>query len=561
MRRLLKTITGTSLAALLLLLLLQWIPYTGIFLMILMAPMIAGLLVHVVLVSMFAEALTGRLPRVLALLPVAAYGGYYVLYTQQAAAITTKAAELRAANPRQVLAFDPAVHALVSSEARQLVSTHALPVAYQVSTGTPEGYLAHRLIRRDQCQIPRDTQGRVNVSGVAVPKGKSPAHVCLLSIPEQPMRRIITATRIEPRGSRKQQGSLREAAVRLESEGAVLGTYRTAQVDRLPRLPVIGIGCALNSGAARWDCFADFVRTTERIDATPPGADGDDLPESIMLGLRRYTAAELAEFRGHPQNEEAVARAGREAERVTDGMFALLEAVLSGGSPELPHNAGTTIAREPARLAPLAARMAERFIVLQAGPKGRERDAQLALLGTGLAALPAEGFAPIAGAAFAALRAGDNPQNHATLYLRAADFGRHALPFYQAQFRQRQTPTHRALPVLALCRIGEADPDTVAEMKTRILGPEAEKEPRYRTALFVALARFGEGDFLRANLGALSERHRDWMEAVLAGDGDVEGRPNNCMSHEWGLSGHMTEALQPSLMRLRGKWSRRPGVS
>jgi hypothetical protein len=561
MRKLLSTVTGISLAALVALVVLQWIPYTGIFLMIIAGPLIAGLLVHVVLASMLVEALLGRLPRVLAAVPLVAYAGYALLYAQQTAAIAAKAAELKAANPGQVLAFDPQAHALVSgSHAQALVSTYRIPVAYEPNRNyAPEDHLSYRLLPRDQCQIPRDTQSRVYVFWVQV-GAKSARAPCVLRFPDRPAGRIVTVTRNEPKA--RDAGEIAETAIRVESEGAVLGTFRTARVQRLPVFPWLAIGCGLNSGAPSWDCFAGFWRSQQEIDALPPGAPAGHLPEALMLGLHKYTPDERAAFRGFPENDAAVARAGQEAERVTDTVFATLGAIVAGGEPELPHNMSYSIAREPERLAPLAEPMAQRLVELQAAPgrPNQKRIEMLRVLAAGLAALPAESFAKVAGTAFAAVRAGDLAREHPTLYLRAADYGTAALPFYRAELMRQHRGLTRALPALALCRIGQADAETIDEMKTRILGPEAAKDRRYQTALFVALARFGEAEFLRANLAALNEKQHDWMETVLAGDGDVDGRPNNCMSHEWGQTGHLGEALQKALHRLRGRWSKRPGI-
>ena len=72
MRNPFKSVSALILAVLLLTLLLQWIPVTGIFLMIIAGPLIAGLLVHVFLISVLVESWLSRLPRVCALLPIAA---------------------------------------------------------------------------------------------------------------------------------------------------------------------------------------------------------------------------------------------------------------------------------------------------------------------------------------------------------------------------------------------------------------------------------------------------------------------------------------------------------
>jgi hypothetical protein len=73
-----------SFLALITLAALQLFPIPGIFLMFLGAAMITGLLVHVFLASLFIEAMMHRVPRVLVLVPILAYGGYYVAYINEA---------------------------------------------------------------------------------------------------------------------------------------------------------------------------------------------------------------------------------------------------------------------------------------------------------------------------------------------------------------------------------------------------------------------------------------------------------------------------------------------
>ena len=49
-----------------------------------------------------------------------------------------------------------------------------------------------------------------------------------------------------------------------------------------------------------------------------------------MLGLRTYTAADLADFRGFAQNTPALASAAAGPARVEDRVFAVLQQILAG---------------------------------------------------------------------------------------------------------------------------------------------------------------------------------------------------------------------------------------
>ena len=107
MSRIAKFPSLWALAAAIVLFLLQLLPIPGVFLMMFGAGLITVLLIHVALISLFVEAAIGRLPRILMVVPVLVYGGYYVAYWQEGREIAERAAALRAANPGKVLDFDP----------------------------------------------------------------------------------------------------------------------------------------------------------------------------------------------------------------------------------------------------------------------------------------------------------------------------------------------------------------------------------------------------------------------------------------------------------------------
>jgi hypothetical protein len=67
---------------------------------------------------------------------------------------------------------------------------------------------------------------------------------------------------------------------------------------------------------------------------------------------------------------------------------------------------------------------------------------------------------------------GEDPERamhkYPIIYIRMGEAGATTLPFYRDQLMVKEIRGwQRMFPVLALCRIGEADPDLVAEMKRR----------------------------------------------------------------------------------------------
>jgi hypothetical protein len=314
MRQLTRLVSFWAFVVFAALIVLQVFPYTGIFLMLVAGGLITGLVLHVFLVALFAEACARRVPRFLIAVPLAAYGSYYALLSGQAYLIMQKSAELRASNPGQVLRFDPDTQSLVTKEANDFVTHYAIVVAYEPSPGTkPEGYLSYRLIRRDQCDtIRKDTQARIQVWGVSLNHVLQKS-VCELRFPETPEHAAIVATRRGYEESWRRRWSTSEYSTELVVDGELVATYRSASVWRLPVLPMLYIGCALISSKPAWECGADFLTTHTPLDTVPTAIDRAryDTPLSVMLGIPKYTEQDLQNFQGYAQNEAALARCWR----------------------------------------------------------------------------------------------------------------------------------------------------------------------------------------------------------------------------------------------------------
>lgn len=552
-----------ALAAAIVLFLLQLLPIPGVFLMIFGAGLITVLLIHAFLIGLFVEAAIGRLPRILMVLPVLVYGGYYVAYWQEGREIAERAAALRAANPGKVFDFDPRTHSLVGRELGSLVQTHDIPVVYEPNTNyKPENYSSMRLMRRDQCDaIKRDTQNRILVTYVPAFRG-----LCVLRFPENPERKIVNVLRPKDPEIWKRKPGVTESITEIVDDGNVLGSYRSAIAWRLPALPLGFIGCGLVSSKPAWECGAQFMRRREILDTVPTGIDKAlfDTPESIMLGLRKYTTADLANFKGFAQNEAVLARTAEEPKRVEDEAFDVLQDILNGQVPkQLPWAMAYTLAQKPDQLAPFADRMASRFAALRGNNETSGSDVT-SVLQSAIVTLPQSAFQPVAAAMFEIVRNAIPKDDYfamwrryPALYLRAADAGPETFEFYKQGFLNAwmNRTFLRNLPVLAICRIGKADAETTAEIQRRFLSPADEHSQNgYKTALVVALKKLGHDNFLREHADAIGWRDRDWMKAVMEGKGDTPVGPNNCMAKEWGSTGFLPAAMKPRLSRMRDGW-------
>ncbi len=571
MRRVLRLKFVWALIAFFALLALQAFPLTGIFLMLFGASLFAGLLAHAVLILMFIEAAIGAAPRILMIVPILAYGGYYAAYFEQGIEIARKSAELKATNPGRILDFAPDAYSLVLPEAGQFVDSHAVSVAYEPNKNfQPEGYVSHRLMTSEECKgVRRDTQNKIFALGVIF-DGAIQRGVCDLRFPKRPPHKIVSIAKLGDQEIWKRKWTIGEDAYEASVDGAVIGRFRTASVGRLPLLPMFGIGCGLVDNPASWSCGADFVRAFTPIDSIPDKLDHArfDGPVSAMLGIAKYTTGDLQAFHGYPSNADVMKQVGEIRQQTEDDVFATLDAIVKGEDRKLPVDLGYAIAQNPERLAAFAGGMAERFVALEQTPgdASRERLGISAALAAGMAALPRDSFDAISRRIFSVMRTPDGRKEAVrwfpTLYIRAADAGPDTLSFYKAQFAANDfKPNDRALPALALCRIGTADAEVVAEMKRRYseAGDDATRGDGYRTALFVALRKFGEQDFLQANHKSASPETASWFEAVLAGKGQTAIGPNNCMPEEWPFADYLPAVMAPSLRYSRGQWNPRDG--
>jgi hypothetical protein len=306
---------------------LQLFQITGIFLMMLQGQFWCGLAAQAFLLGLLLDTTLGRVPRFLVIVPLAAYGGYYVMYAKQRAEIAVLARQMQTSNPSMVLRFDPAVHSLVepsskftlpSAHALDLAKSYEVPVVYEVNTNLkPEGHLSHRLLDREQCARARDAQARLRAQRLIVPlSGARPVRfqevrleeVCVLTFPEKPpLQQIIVTERGDDELSERE---IMEHFVDFSLNGHVFATYRTASARRLPVFPLFLVGCGLTVHPSSWNCFAGFVREYEEIDGTPKGVDKTfhGSPESIVLGLRRYVRSDYTNFKGNSSSSAAIER-------------------------------------------------------------------------------------------------------------------------------------------------------------------------------------------------------------------------------------------------------------
>ena len=538
---------------------LQAIPFTGIFLMFVLAFYWPGFFLHAALIITLVYAATGYIKRAYIFIPLLAYGTYYLAYANDLRVMDFERAELARVNSKQaVIAFDPARMSLVGAHALRLVQLYDVPVAYEPSKDVKEGYYAWRIVPIAACRnTPRDTQNHIEA---IYPWVETHSDLCMLRQPEAPTLPIVLVTRDGPElyDSPRDAGTFVPQKTAISFRGKSLGSITLTAMDQLAAVPWFIAGCFLNDGNASWDCVHAFQRNRVATDGSAPVPvfSSKEMPEVTLLGLRKYQDSDFTNFKFGPGTDAAIARAATEATRVTDDVFAVLADMLKSDDARPAPLMDYALSKDPARLGTFAGAIADRLILLQEEKKDASLKVhphlyeQFDALARIMAGVPPEAFAPQAARMFALVQQGKLAEDYSALYVRAGDLGAAALPQLKADlFGGRFEFAQQMMPVLAFCRAGSADEATIAELKTRFLVSDKNKSVYYQEALAAALIRLGEKNFVRANRGAVMASAQTWVDAVLAGKGEIEGRPNNCMPEEYPLSGGLPNMMRPTLYR------------
>jgi hypothetical protein len=554
-----------GLVAFVLLLILQGNPYTGIFLMALGGSAWCGLAVHAFLLGLLVEAALGKIPRFLMIVPLVAYGGYYVMYVKQGLEIDAKARQMQLSNSSIVgVHFDPTRHSLVlpHPQAELLVSYFGVPVAYEVVHRDldPGGYLSYRLLDFGQCVRARRalmslrgqtrSPGALDINPVRFEKGAL-NEVCVLRIPDKPSsQQIVVTTRGEDKAWQRER-HIMEQFIDFSLNGEVVATYSKASVWRLPALPMFAIGCGLNGGNASWDCFADFFSTHQVIDEAPksPNKALHDPPEAIVLGLRRSERTDYTDFKGDSRSSALIESIEAYPQRRKEELLAQFvefvhdsggdmtrNGVFVGykGTSEPPQEMTAVFREQAEQLAPLRDAIVARFVQLTQA-KTSHYEHWYRSLERALIELPRASYATMPDRELSQLLevlALDAPRgNFWKLYRRTADAGPRTLNHYETYLSKGDS----SLAALAICRIGEASEQTRAILRAAFTrhsqSDTNEGDIVIASAMFVALLRLGDPAAVDAYPTNLKRADViGWYEAVRQGKGRTDIGPNNCQS-------------------------------
>jgi hypothetical protein len=520
---------------------LQYIPYTGIFLMMIGGPLWSGVFVLAFLAALVVDGLSGRLPKVVLVVPGVFLGWYYAMYVAEGAKIASLEAEFKAANPVKAMTVDFSRQALVAENAAALVSQYRVPVAYEVNRNyEEEGYLSYRVVPSTDCAgIARDPLSRVFTSAFIRYMDETGArkvarNLCLLRMPEKPRGEIVSVTSQTQKLSGF-DGVISIVAHTLKRGDDVVGRYRTGGAQRLSAFPLPIAGCFLNSGAPSWDCDAGFWRSHHALDVVPEGA-GNAVrvnPVAIMLGLERYSSADMENFQFFAESKAAVERAVADKDRQVIEAFSQLHEIAADPTRETPWRFGHTLSSDPALLAKNADLVASSFLKLAMQAKAERKGRSLSHareIAHAVAALPEAALQRHGADILAAVQDDRWWDYRPELYVRLADLGAPAYAMYRRDFMENRIRGWlSSVPVQGLCKLEEVEEQVLDAMQSRLAGIDRKRDYRLHQALFLALLRHGRTEAARQAAAAGGLRHAKWYQDVLAGyrreDG---GLPNGC---------------------------------
>ena len=564
-----ETYSFWAFAALAGLLLLQLLPYPGVVLMLLGAPLLAGVLVQLLLATLFVEAVTRRLPRIFACIPFLFYGAYYAMFVMEGREVAEDAAKLRSQNEGVAFRFDPATQALVVEDASTFASEHDLPVVYEKSPfkDAPDAYVAHRRLPRHQCE---QAHAALSALPTAIERsrieiyyprkggkldGEPSKTMCVLSLPETPTKAIVSASKSDP-PTRPEGAAISEGTVDFAYLGRTVASYSIASIDRLPAFPSLVIGCVLVPGTPPWPCTAKFLRRRTEI-VTDPNAGAEEDPVGAVLGIPMLSEPDRETASPASNLPEILDRIRSYARRVNiaqadrnDHLFSAFTEFLDdktyeivrigafnmlslNGTEKVSDGLREAVTRDPARLSALRDKMIEKLVDLDRHGVSKVSP-WVDLVETALLTMPKDQFTAVPDASLRALLAylaKTERWRDGGLYIRAADAGPRTLDFYAADLKRLGV----AEAALAICRLGHADEATRKRLedlylKTRPVPKMAIRETvRDNSAFLVALLALADRQFLLDNPIVTQDRFvRHWYDRVLDGKGRTEVGPNNC---------------------------------
>lgn len=282
--------------------LVQLIPPIGVILMMMMAAAWSVLLINAGMIGIGIEALSGRVHRAWAILPLAFYTGYFGLAAYDHSTLAELGDAYDTANSKVQIPFDPEMQALAfegDMSNSWFTQNYALNVTYSADENYKEGFRSTRLVDQSVCKTVRDDPALLaaNINTSSFHDGDKSGsrdlekRFCNLSMPEAPVRPHLRV-RSDVRTDIEALLPVRIVTTRVETPDGEHFVLHGGSASPLRWFPMPVMGCGLNSAAASWDCSWGFLRKPTPIVSGKTRYNRDFETLARVLGLRRVTAGE-----------------------------------------------------------------------------------------------------------------------------------------------------------------------------------------------------------------------------------------------------------------------------
>ena len=494
--------------------LLQRIPFTGIFLMIVGAAFWSILLINAGMAGIAWEAFTGRVNVLWLIVPALYVGGYYLAYANDLRQFARVASDTEQFNTGKSLAFDHKRQDLlieIPGDGLGLTNPAAFIERYALDRVFASDGRMFMVAAQQTCTLLRDNpmfKSALIQTYSITSRGRSAVKrnstgFCIVIMPGKPEKPVLRVTdkEIAPKYGRLPV-RLREIVARDTASG-LTATVRAGHAAPLKRFPLPVMGCALNSGRASWECFAGFLRNSfTRV--LPASLNGPHEFAVVAQILGLMESSDLSARAIGPERFQPIVE--RAEKNLVATQIALLETLLADPTAPIRDVSFRHLQNKPELVGLYAARIVETLGRLQNG------DHRGSSVGTKLwdlvAALPDASLAPHRAQVLAWL----HPQN-ARSWTKASTRIYQRLDATRPEEReillQRMEAERNSLHLAgSFCRMGAAAPD---DAKRRLLAlwhsvgttMNRDERPPEHLPLYLALARMG----LKSEAGKVEQRY------------------------------------------------------
>jgi hypothetical protein len=265
---------------------LQWVPFTGIFLMFLMAPLWSVVLINAGFLAMIFEATMEMVPRWAIVIPVVYFGGYYAEAVLQHLEVSREIATLES-NPADRLKFDANdavinVDLLGDEIGHDLIAFYHVPAVIRGGIGQDGLADVYRL--KPECKLAWEGSSSTPSRNEFLRRSLN-FDPCIAKHREVYSGPIVNIKSAEY--GEKVTDTVEADRIVLTSPDRNQVTIDNGWYSPLSWFPTPIIGCGLNDEPPAWKCVAHFNH--DRIPVLTPidGVSGPAAAVARVLGLER----------------------------------------------------------------------------------------------------------------------------------------------------------------------------------------------------------------------------------------------------------------------------------